>query len=322
MKQFDVFNGDADGLCALHQLRLATPLDSILVTGVKRDIALLKRVPAAAGDSVTVLDISIDVNRTALLDLLERGVSIRYFDHHASGEVPEHAGLQAVIDTAPNTCTGIIVDRYLGGLHRVWAIVAAFGDNIPQAARQLADSLALTADQTAALQELGEALNYNGYGDSEADLIVPPAALYAILKRYPNPFAFIQAEAVFQEIRAARKHDLDMALQVQAQVALPHGKIHILPDAAWSRRVRGTYGNVLANACPEQAHAVLTPNSQGGYTVSVRAPLVTMHGAYQLCRQFQSGGGREAAAGINHLFHDHLPAFVRAFYQAFSGQTS
>ena len=41
-RAIDVFNGDADGLCALHQLRLAEPLaDAQLVTGVKRDIALL-----------------------------------------------------------------------------------------------------------------------------------------------------------------------------------------------------------------------------------------------------------------------------------------
>ena len=45
MKHFDVFNGDADGICALHQLRLAKPLQSLLITGVKRDVALLSRVP-------------------------------------------------------------------------------------------------------------------------------------------------------------------------------------------------------------------------------------------------------------------------------------
>jgi len=38
MKYIDVFNGDADGICALHQLRLAEPVESTLVTGVKRDI--------------------------------------------------------------------------------------------------------------------------------------------------------------------------------------------------------------------------------------------------------------------------------------------
>ena len=48
-RRIDVFNGDADGICALHQLRLAAPADSELVTGVKRDIALLERVAARLG---------------------------------------------------------------------------------------------------------------------------------------------------------------------------------------------------------------------------------------------------------------------------------
>ena len=61
MTHFDVFNGDADGLCALQQLRLAAPRSTVLVPGVKRDIALLQRVPAGPGDSVTALDIALDV---------------------------------------------------------------------------------------------------------------------------------------------------------------------------------------------------------------------------------------------------------------------
>ena len=71
MAFFDVFNGDADGICALQQLRLAEPCEATLVTGVKRDIALLGRVRAGPGDEVTVLDISLDKNRDALLGLLE-----------------------------------------------------------------------------------------------------------------------------------------------------------------------------------------------------------------------------------------------------------
>jgi hypothetical protein len=55
MKFYDVFNGDADGLCALHQLRLAEPRDAVLVTGTKRDIELLARVDAGRGDEITVL---------------------------------------------------------------------------------------------------------------------------------------------------------------------------------------------------------------------------------------------------------------------------
>ncbi|HJW54480.1 MAG TPA: acetyltransferase, partial [Burkholderiaceae bacterium] len=268
MAHFDVFNGDADGLCALHQLRLADPRDSTLITGAKRDIALLERVNALTGDSVTVLDVSIDVNRTALLALLERGVSIQYFDHHGSAKVPAHAGLHAVIDTTPDVCTGIIVDRWLGGRNRLWAVVAAFGDNLAQAARNLAQPLALRTAQINALQDLGECLNYNAYGDSEADLIMHPAALYAILHRHDCPFAFIDTEPVLQALREARRRDLDMAQQIQPYTSVPHGKIMVFPDAAWSRRVRGTYGNDLATRAPDQAHAILTPNRQGGYTVS------------------------------------------------------
>ena len=41
MAYFDVFNGDADGICALLQLRQHTPRIATLITGVKRDIGLL-----------------------------------------------------------------------------------------------------------------------------------------------------------------------------------------------------------------------------------------------------------------------------------------
>lgn len=44
IKSWDVFNGDADGICALLQLRLAKPQNSQLVTGIKRDFELLDRV--------------------------------------------------------------------------------------------------------------------------------------------------------------------------------------------------------------------------------------------------------------------------------------
>lgn len=317
MTHFDVFNGDADGICALHQLRLADPQDAVLVTGVKRDIALLGRADARSGDSITVLDVSIDVNRTALIALLERGVAVRYFDHHTAREVPVHPHLQAVIDNAPDVCTGILVDRFLGGVHRRWAVVAAFGDNLAHAARTLAASLQLQPAQLNALQELGECLNYNAYGDSEDDLVMRPAALYVLLHRHVDPFAFIDNEPVFARLREARRHDMELARHIPPAVALPCGNIVVLPDAPWSRRVRGAYGNLLAHGNPALAHAVLTPDMHNGYTVSVRAPLVAMRGADRLCARFPGAGGRPAAGGINHLPQDSLPAFIHAFEQAF-----
>jgi oligoribonuclease NrnB/cAMP/cGMP phosphodiesterase (DHH superfamily) len=82
MAVIDVFNGDADGLCALVQLRNANPQDSVLVTGVKRDINLLDRVTAQAGDQVTVLDVSLDKNRDGLSAVLKAGAEVVYIDHH------------------------------------------------------------------------------------------------------------------------------------------------------------------------------------------------------------------------------------------------
>lgn len=51
---FDVFNGEADGICALHQLRLTYSVDVTLITGIKRDIKLLEKVNARASDMVCV----------------------------------------------------------------------------------------------------------------------------------------------------------------------------------------------------------------------------------------------------------------------------
>ena len=71
-----------------------------------------------------MLDISLDVNRAGLLALLEKDVSIRYFDHHFAGDIPQHPKLEAHIDLSPNVCTSILVDRYLNGRFRSWAVAA------------------------------------------------------------------------------------------------------------------------------------------------------------------------------------------------------
>lgn len=316
MTRFDVFNGDADGLCALHQLRLASPVDSVLISGSKRDIALLARVDAKAGDTVTVLDVSLAVNRDALVALLERGVFVRYFDHHHAGTIPVHPHLVANIDPSPSVCTAMLVDRHLNGAYRIWAVVAAFGDNLVKAAATLASPLALRRTQIDRLRELGETLNYNGYGDSEADLIVHPVALYRLLARHADPFAFMDLEPVFAELASRRREDIDRARTCTPTAAFAGATIHILPDEPWSRRVRGVFANEVANRLPDLAHAVLTPNAAGGYRVSLRTPA---RGADEFCLAFPTGGGRAVAAGINDLPTDRLPEFVRRLDQAFPG---
>lgn len=318
MTHYDVFNGDADGLCALHQLRLAAPKAAVLISGVKRDIALVARLTDAhPGDSATVLDVALAANRSALVALLERGVRIEYFDHHFAGDALTHPNLDATLDASPDICTAMLVDRKLGGRQRIWAVVGAFGDNLGRAARALAAPLGLTERPLRELAELGETLAYNAYGDTEADLAIHPVALYQTLAAHADPFAFMAAEPLYARLRALRRDDLDLARLAAPEVALAGATVYVLPDEPWSRRARGLFANDLANRHPSLAHAVLTRNRQGGYTVSVRTPANKPMGADALCRKFATGGGRAAAAGINHLPPEALPQFVRELDAAF-----
>lgn len=309
---YDVFNGDADGICSLHQLRLAFPKDSTLVTGVKADIFLLARVRATPGDSVTALDISPRINKAALQCLLDQGITVEYFDHH-SADIASHPLLHAMIDTAPQTCTGIIVDRYLHGAQRIWAAVAAYGDNFHAEAKQLGRLTGLSDPQLVLLRDLGECINYNAYGDTTEDLVVHPATLYTILHRYPDPFHFMKEAPIFSRIRESRDDDLRRARLQSNSLPMSGGRIIALPDAPWSRRVRGVYANELAHAASSHAHALLTVDKLGGYTISVRAPVDRPDSADVLCRQFATGGGRPAAGSIAHLPSHKLQTFIEAF---------
>ena len=321
MAFYDIFNGDADGICALHQLRLSEPRDAELVTGAKRDVRLVARCAAAGGDEITVLDVSFDANRDAVAAALAAGARIRYFDHHFAGDIPAHPGLETHIDTAPEVCTSLLVDRALEGRHRPWAVVAAFGDNLEQSALRAAAELGYTPGALGLLRELGESINYNAYGDCVEDLHFHPADLYRTLAPYADPFDFIAGEPVFDVLRQALGDDLYRAGETKTQAASERSALIILPDQSWSRRVSGILGNRLALEHPHRAHAVLTAH-RGGYQVSVRAPITQPQGADQLCRQFDSGGGRAGAAGINHLPQADFERFARAFAAAFEATSS
>lgn len=317
MRHIDVFNGDADGLCALHQLRLENPVVSEKITGIKRDIKLLDRVQAVAGDKVTVLDISLDSNRTGLLRLLEAGANIEYFDHHHAGEIPQNINLVAHIDLSAQVCTSILVDRHLGGKHRLWAITAAFGDNLRKSARSLAESTDLTEAKIEQLARLGEYLNYNGYGESLEDLHFHPAKLYEEIKPYSDPFAFIAESPAFIRLETGFNEDAGLAVSLRPLMENAHCAAYMLPYAPWANRVSGIFANNLANNNPERAHAVFTHNKFGDYTVSVRSPLTNPQGADILCLKFETGGGRKAAAGINRLPINALDKFISDFTQQF-----
>ncbi len=300
MKFYDVYNGDADGLCALLQLRLSAPRDSVLVSGVKRDISLLNRIDAQHGDEITVLDISLDANRDALERALRHGARVSWFDHHYPGEIPADTAFVSHIDTDPAMCTSLIVDRYLGGKFRHWAIVAAFGDNLEQPARHLAATVGLDGAQTELLRELGTCLNYNAYGETLDDLLYSPIALFGKMKSFPDPREFVRASDIFEALRGQMHEDLSRAQAIRVRSIAPGSAFAVLPDTGWSRRVMGVYANGLARREPHTAHAIMVERA-GGYKVSIRAPLADPRGASAVARAFHSGGGREGAAGIDFL---------------------
>ncbi|GAB6141147.1 acetyltransferase [Methylosoma difficile] len=317
--QIDVFNGDADGICALVQLRLARPAQTQLVTGIKRDIQLLEKISAQPGDEVTVLDISLEKNRLALDKVLAAGASVFYVDHHQPGEIPNHPNLTTLIDTDANICTSLLVNQHLQGKYLAWAVTAAFGDNLLAVAEQAALPLGLGETQLNQLKDLGTCINYNGYGNSISDLHFPPESLYRELAPFASPFDFIHDNAaIHQKLINGYQEDMNLAMQIKPEYVTDKVGLFILPDEAWARRISGVYGNELANLTPSRAHAVFSFTEKGDYQISVRAPLTNKTGADELCSAFPTGGGRKGAAGINHLPFDQLPAFIAAFEKTYA----
>jgi hypothetical protein len=315
--RYDVFNGDADGICAQHQWRLAYPGAGTLVTGVKRDVALLQRVPCGAAE-VTVLDIAVDANAAPLRRILDAGAHVTWFDHHSARQAFPHPRLRLFWDDAPTVCTSLLVDRHLVGRYRPWAVAAAFGDNLAGPARGLAQGMGWSEQRIGALEELGTVLNYNAYGECVDDLHLAPDALYRALAPYADPFDFIGASDEYRMLAAGYRDDAARMVGLRPYVEWPHGAVYVLPDACWARRVSGIFANRLAAADGERAFAVLTAGSDGAYVVSVRSGAPATHAAHGLCEQFETGGGRRAAAGINRLPAGDVDRFVGAFSDYFA----
>ena len=310
--QIDCFNGDADGICALTQLRLYKPTESKLVTGVKRDINLLSKVDAASQDQITVLDVSLDKNRVDLDRLLKTGASIFYCDHHFAGEIPDSENLEAIINTSADVCTSLLINKYLDGAFLDWAIVGTFGDNLKRSATILAKPLDLSSKQLEQLESLGVYLNYNGYGASLNDLYYHPDVLFKKTVQHSSAFDFINEDSeTFATLEEGYHEDMRRAKESSVIYDDTSVSIFQLPNKSWARRVSGVFGNELANRNPNKAHAVLTEKGNDELLVSVRAPLNNKQGADQVCRQFVTGGGRAAAAGINALPLDQIDNFIK-----------
>ncbi|WOH37523.1 DHH family phosphoesterase [Thalassotalea fonticola] len=308
---YDVFNGDADGILALLQLRLAEPKETALITGVKRDISLVKQVDVGQATSVTVLDVSMEKNTGALSELLANDIPVFYVDHHRTGDIPESPLLTSLVNTSPDVCTSLLVNDYLKGKHHLWAIAAAYGDNLKKVAARHCVLNGVGSQLSTQLEALGTYVNYNGYGRTTDDLHYHPADLYQKLLAYEHPEnLFSNKSSLFYDLESAYEQDMNMAQTAEVLFDNNICKVVCLDDAPWSRRVSGVFGNELANQSPDKAHGVLTRNLDHSYTVSVRAPLNNKQGADEVCIRFPTGGGRAGAAGINALPEEQIETFI------------
>ena len=240
-----------------------------------------------------------------------------YFDHHYSGDVPPHRALEAHLSESPDVCTSLLVDEFLGGARRLWAIVGAFGDNLDAVARRIAADSVGDDEDLERLRELGRLLNYNGYGRTIEDLHFAPDRLYRMMQPYPNPFDFIAGEDAFALLKRAHASDVARAAELGPALESRRCAVYVLPDEPWARRVSGSMANRLAAERPGVTVAIVVPNTVDCSMVSVRVPADSALRADEFCRRFDSGGGRATAGGINHLPAQRVDDFIRRFQEAF-----
>jgi hypothetical protein len=207
----------------------------------------------------------------------------------------------------------------LGGRFRNWAIAAAFGDNLNSVPEGLALEAGLSAEQTVDLKILGVCINYNGYGATVDDLHFHPADLYREFVKFEDPLELIaSAPPAWQKLREGYKADMVSGLAAPVLAETDSSLVVKLPNEPWARRVSGVLGNELANRNPDRACGIVTESAEGSYLVSIRAPLNNRTGADELARQFPTGGGRKAAAGINALPENQLNEFLNAIAEFWS----
>ena len=277
------YNGDADGICSMVQWGLVYGIEGQRVTGVKRDIELLERVNPNPNDEIIVMDISLARNHARAVELSTQGFDITWFDHHLAGDPID--AIATHIDTSSDVCTARIVEKYLG-VESDWAQVALHGDGLsPHSSKP-------------EFKELGELLNYNGYGADLSDLHFHPDDLLLLCLQAKTPQNFMGTQA-FMTLKNGFESDLSHA----QNVSITDG-YYLLPNEAWARRVVGVMAHRI-NESGDGPHVIAIDKGET-LQVSIRGS----EGIGELCKMF-GGGGRATAGGIDALPKSEITALMK-----------
>tara|TARA_Y100001958_G_C21125107_1_gene468064 strand:- start:14 stop:886 length:873 start_codon:yes stop_codon:yes gene_type:complete len=280
------YNGDADGICSMVQWGLVYGIEGHRVTGVKRDIELLERVNPNPDDQIIVMDISLARNHARAVELSSQGFDITWFDHHLAGEPID--GITTNVDTSANVCTARIVEKFLG-VESDWAQVALHGDGLS------------VHSSKPEFKELGELLNYNGYGADLSDLHFHPDDLLLLCLQAKTPQNFMKTQA-FMTLKNGFESDLSNAKNIE----LNNG-YYLLPNEAWARRVVGVMAHRI-NESGDGPHVIAIDKGET-LQVSIRG----IEGIGELCKMF-GGGGRATAGGIDALPKSEITALMKEVY--------
>lgn len=277
------YNGDADGICSMVQWGLVYGIEGRRVTGVKRDIELLERVNPGSDDEIIVMDISLARNHARALELSTQGFDITWFDHHLAGEPID--GITTNIDTSANVCTARLVEKFLG-VESDWAQVALHGDGLS------------VHSSKPEFKELGELLNYNGYGADLSDLHFHPDELLLLCLQAKTPQNFMDSQA-FKTLKNGFESDLSNAKNIE-----PSNGYYLLQNEAWARRVVGVMAHRI-NESGDGPHVIAIDKGET-LQVSIRGS----EGIGELCKMF-GGGGRATAGGIDALPKSEITALMK-----------
>ena len=233
-QNYDFFNGDADGIISLNQYRMFSDTDSELFTGVKRDVNLLRHGLQIKNSRFFVFDVSLLSNHDDAEAVLKNGNKMIWFDHHEPGDTELGDNFTPKINTDPNYCTNLLVDHHVDGMYRPWTICGAYGDNL----HELADELNpyFTKKSMDKLKEVGETLNYNGYGIKESDLTVHPKEVYIDIHKYESPFEYRKKSEVYNKIHEQMLLDEQELDRSRILDESDIGMVILLPDSLASIR--------------------------------------------------------------------------------------